>query len=296
MAWQAIGVGRFAAARRIIRGERARTVNRREASFKHAGFWFAQWANAHLRRAPQCARKMLMTGALHLGRSGRCLRGDAAPAAGQLRRPRCTCGPGPADIDFDPAVAVKQVSWLRQSRPRNFVLGDGDSRLMPTAAASSWTNPSANSTVWQNLDVSLGSRALVDDLADTGKHRVVQADKRRSVAAVEQSVDDPRTRFSQLLDRLFNVPARGAIASAAMPLDPHRHFRLPSCRPRHRNQVSPFGCARLALAAHPPHGLKKLSCFHGACRIVRNSTSARMTSSAGCRGQITGWLASSDGE
>jgi hypothetical protein len=165
--------------------------------------------------------KMLMTLVLYtLVRSGEAFAGDAAPgavSAAQDLDVHAAPAPAPALIS-DPADAVKQISLAAPISPSEF---------RPRATAPSEADAHrggfvmdepmlANSTVWQNLEqFRSADRVRLLTIWQTRASTVsLQADKHGGPSLQWSSPWMIRGRDSHgLLDRLFNVPARGAIAS-----------------------------------------------------------------------------------
>ena len=173
--------------------------------------------------------KMLMTLVLYtLARSGEAFAGDAAPgadsAAKALDAHHAVRVPAPALIP-DPAVAVKQVSAAAPISPSEF---------RPRATAPFETEARrggfvmdepmlANSTVWQNLEqFRSADRVRLLTIWQTRASTVsLQADKHGGPSLQWSSPWMIRGRDSHgLLDRLFNVPSRGAIASRGISARP----------------------------------------------------------------------------
>ncbi len=225
MAWQAIGVWRrFAAARGELSGVNVRgplAAVKHLSSMRDSGLLSGASAALLRRACPNAREKMLMTLVLYtLVRTGQAFAGDAAPAADSAARAldaHAARAPVPALIS-DPAVAVKQISLAAPISPSEF-------RPRATAPFEADAHRGgfvmdepmlANSTVWQNLEqFRSADRVRLLTIWQTRASTVsLQADKHGGPSLQWSSPWMIRGRDSHgLLDRLFNVPARGAIAS-----------------------------------------------------------------------------------
>jgi hypothetical protein len=165
--------------------------------------------------------KILMTLALYsLVRSGEAFAGGSAPGADPTvlaLDAHAAAVPAPALIS-DPAVAVKQISPAAPTppsefRPRATALYEADAHRGGFVVDEPML---ANSMVWQNLEqFRSADRVRLLTIWQTRASTVsLQADKHGGPSLQWSSPWMIRGRTSQgLLDRLFNVPARGAIAS-----------------------------------------------------------------------------------
>ena len=165
--------------------------------------------------------KILMTLVLYtLVHSGEAFAEDAAPgaaSAAQALDAHATPVTAPALIS-DPAVAVKQIFLAAPVSPSEF-------RPRASAPFEAETHRGgfvmdepvlANSTVWQNLEqFRSADRVRLLTIWQTRASTVsLQADKHGGPSLQWSSPWMIRGRDSHgLLDRLFNLPARGAIAS-----------------------------------------------------------------------------------
>ncbi len=176
--------------------------------------------------------RMLMTLVLYtLVRSGEAFAADAAAGADSAAQATLDApaapfpAPSPAltpSLISDPAVAVKQISLAApisatEFRPRSRAPFEAEAHRGGFVMDEPML---ANSTVWQNLEqFRSADRVRLLTIWQTRASTVsLQADKHGGPSLQWSSPWMIRGRDSHgLLDRLFNVPARGAIASRGAP-------------------------------------------------------------------------------